>query len=103
MTKKTKTDTVLDQAEVLLKDLEAASRGRSLRKAETEVRDAAKPKTLAGRGVALRRAEAEVAGPERNDPRCVHNEMRPAKWTAKPKQQTRDHTLAAEVARAGRR
>jgi hypothetical protein len=77
MTKKMKTttDTVLNKAEVLLKDLEAASRGRRLRAAENEVKNAAKPKTLGGRGVALQQAEAEVAARQRPDPRCMWRGM----------------------------
>jgi hypothetical protein len=76
MTKKVKTtDTVLDKAEVLLKDLEVASRGRRLRKAEAEIKDAAKPKTLGGRGVALQQAETEVATRKRPDPRCMWRGM----------------------------
>jgi hypothetical protein len=72
---KTTTDTILSKAEVLLADLEAASRGRRLRKAEAEVKDAAKPKTLGGRGVALQQAEAEVATRKRPDPRCMWRGM----------------------------
>jgi hypothetical protein len=72
---KTTTDTVLSKAEVLLRDLEAASRGRRLRKAEAEIKDAAKPKTLGGRGVALQHAEAEVASRQRPDPRCMWRGM----------------------------
>jgi len=73
---KTKTDAVLNKAELLLKDIESASRGRRLHKAEAEVKAAAKPQTLAGKGVALRRAEAEVAAHKPRDPRRVWREMR---------------------------
>jgi hypothetical protein len=78
MTKKMKTttDTVLNEAEVLLRDLEAASRGRRLRKSEAEVKDATKPQTLAGRGVALRQAESDVQASKPLDPRCVWHEMK---------------------------
>lgn len=77
ITKNTKA--VLNEAEVLLKDLEAASRGRRLARAEAEIRDAAKPKNRAQRSAALKRAEAEVAGPKRSDPRCVYRDMTVAK------------------------
>jgi hypothetical protein len=75
---KTTTDAVLNKAEVLLKDIEAASRGRRLRKAENEVKNAAKPKTFAGRGLALRQAEADVRPRQRRDARCLYSEMKPA-------------------------
>jgi hypothetical protein len=63
------------QAETIIRDVEVASRGRRLRKAEAEVKDAAKPKTLGGRGVALQEAEAEVATRKRPDPRCMWRGM----------------------------
>jgi hypothetical protein len=78
MTKKLKTttDTVLNEAEVLLRDIEAASRGRRLRKSEAEVKDAAKPKTLGGRGVALRQAESDVQAAKPRDRRLCWNDMK---------------------------
>jgi hypothetical protein len=79
MTKKTNTNATLDKAEILLRDLEAASRGRRLAKAEKDVKDAAKPKTLAGRAVALKRAEGEIAARERKDARLVFTDMKPVK------------------------
>jgi hypothetical protein len=74
MTKKMKTttDTVLSKAEVLLRDIEAASRGRRLRAAEIEVKNAAKPKTRDGR---LLQAESDVQASKPLDPRCVFRDM----------------------------
>ena len=83
MTKKT--TAVLSKAEALLRDIEAAARGPRLRKAEAEVRDAAKPKTRAARAVALKRSEAEIAACERPDPRCCFAEMKPANWQKRAK------------------
>jgi hypothetical protein len=59
------------QAETIIRDVGAASRGRRLRKAEAEVKAAAKPKTRAGRSVALRQAEADVQASKPRDPRCI--------------------------------
>jgi hypothetical protein len=75
MTKKMTITLDAMQAETIIRDVEVASRGRRLRKAENEVKDAAKPKTLGGRGVALQQAEAEVATRKRSDPRCMWRDM----------------------------
>jgi hypothetical protein len=103
VTKKMKITIDSMQAETIIRDVGAASRLRRLRKAETEVRDAAKPKTFAGRGVTLRQAEAEIAGKQPRDPRCMWNEMVVDRPKSKPSQKTRDQRLAAEIARAVRR
>ena len=58
--------------------LKTSNRGERLRKAEADVKNAAKPKTLGGRGVALRQAEADVAPRQQPDPRCLYSEMKPA-------------------------
>jgi capsule polysaccharide export protein KpsE/RkpR len=75
MTKKMKTttDTVLNKAEVLLKDLEAASRGRRLRAAENEVKNAAKPTSRSAR---LRAAEGQVKAAKPRDHRLCWSDMK---------------------------
>lgn len=82
MTRKHNAATLLNDAAAALErqatqlaKFKALSRGDRLRKAEAEVKAAAKPKTLAGKGAALRAAEAEVAAHKR-DPRCVWRGMR---------------------------
>jgi hypothetical protein len=97
MTKKLKTttDTVLNKAEVLLKDLEAAARGTRLRKSEAEVKDSAKPKSRGGR---LIEAEADVAARQRPDPRLLYSEMKPERRREPTKPNAK-----AELIRAYRR
>lgn len=81
MTKKiSKTDVVLNKAETLLRDIEAASRGVRLRKAEAQVRAAAS--TPSARRSRLHKAESEVVASAPRDPRLMWNDMTPAR--AKP-------------------
>jgi hypothetical protein len=65
----------LEKQSAELSKLKASTRGERLRKSETELKNAAKPKTRAGRGVALRRVEAEIVASKR-DGRLVYHDMK---------------------------
>jgi hypothetical protein len=60
------------QAETIIRDVEVASRGRRLRKAEAEVKDAAKPTSRSAR---LRDAEGQVKAAKPRDRRLCWNDM----------------------------
>jgi hypothetical protein len=61
------------QAETIIRDVEVASRGRRLRKAEAEVKDAAKP---ASRSARLRASESEVKAAKPRDRRLCWSDMK---------------------------
>jgi hypothetical protein len=60
------------QAETIIRDVEAASRGRRLRKAETEVKAAAEPTSRSAR---LRDAEGQVKAAKPRDHRLCWRDM----------------------------
>jgi hypothetical protein len=61
------------QAETIIRDLEVASRGRRLRKAEAEIKDAAKPTSRSAR---LRAAEGQVKADRPRDRRLCWSDMK---------------------------
>ncbi|PDT67588.1 hypothetical protein [Bradyrhizobium sp. C9] len=96
MANKTKADTVLEQAEALLRDVEAANRGARLKKAEREV---AASKT---RGERLHDAEAQVEASRPTDKQLYYSTMRRSPLNDKPKELSREASAGLARAKASR-